>query len=42
MFIAMVVKKPDDQAVNSIDDKEIKEVEKSFLNLCSEGRPTFY
>ena len=37
MFVATVVKKPDHQALNSVDAREVREVEKKFVDLCSEN-----
>jgi len=37
MFIATIVKKPDQQVLDSVDSREIKEADKQFLNVCSEN-----
>ncbi|XP_076819587.1 uncharacterized protein LOC143465242 isoform X4 [Clavelina lepadiformis] len=37
MFIATIVKKPDHQALDSVDHREVKEVERNFINLCKDN-----
>jgi len=37
MFVAAILKKPEHQGLNSVDAREIKEVEKKMVDLCAEN-----
>ena len=37
MFVATIVKKPEHQGLNSVDAREIKEVEQKMVDLCAEN-----
>ena len=37
MFVAAIVKKPEHQGLNSVDAREINEVEKKMVDLCAEN-----
>lgn len=36
LFIAVVLKKPDEQVMDSVQDKDVDEAEKKFLDLCAD------
>lgn len=35
LFIAVILKKPDEQVMNSVHDKDVDEAEKKFFDLCN-------
>ncbi|XP_078495959.1 uncharacterized protein LOC100175984 [Ciona intestinalis] len=35
MFVATIVKKPDQQALDSVEAREVREAERNFINLCA-------
>lgn len=41
MFIAAVVRKPDEQVMNSVNDKDVEDAEKKFMNLCADNIGTY-
>ena len=40
MFVATITKKPDESALDSIDEHEIKKTDQNFLNICAEDLGT--
>ena len=37
MFVATILKKPEHQGLDSVDAREIKEVEKKMIDLCAQN-----
>ena len=36
MFVATIVKKPDESVLDAVDEREIKETDRNFLNVCAD------
>ncbi|XP_077976290.1 polycystin family receptor for egg jelly-like isoform X1 [Styela clava] len=37
MFVAAIVRKPDEQVMDSVQDKDVDEAEQKFMNLCADN-----